>query len=166
MTGPQDRPIWCDMTDFLFFWHGWEKQYRRAMQKFRTTASGSGFRRCVPCLCPQPFLAPCSSQRVLLCPLLPPLCRLLPWPPSPPCRNPSSTVSPGLQSPSSRPSLFGLLYLKKQPCLPLLINCLFSFLRLSQIFPIPIRIFPCPVVLVSSSLKLVEAVSGIPEGSP
>ena len=63
--------------DRLFFQADWEKQSRRGMQKFRTTASGPGFQRSILCPCPQPFLAAVSCC-ALLCSQLLSLCRFLP----------------------------------------------------------------------------------------
>lgn len=164
MTGPQDRPIWCGMTDFLFFQPGWEKQYRRGMQEFRTTVSGSGFWRSVFCLCSQPFLDLCSSQHVLLCPFLPSLCTLLPWP-----HHHFSSTHPLLSHPASSTLTPDLLYFvcsqKPASTSTLLINCFFYPSQLlSLFFPIPIQIVPSPAVLVSS-LKCTEGVSGTTKSS-
>ena len=106
MTGPQDRPIWCGMTDSVF--PAW---LRKTVQKGNEEIQHNSlwFR----------LSEECPMLRVLLCPFLPSLCRLLTGPPSPPCLKPSPATILGLHSPRPRPSLFHLLYLKNQPSLPL-----------------------------------------------
>lgn len=77
MTGPQDRPIWCGMTQFLFLQPGWEKQYRGGIvrKEFRMSVSGLGFQGSI--LCCMSHSAPSSHH-----------CRILLWPPSPLCLQP------------------------------------------------------------------------------
>lgn len=173
MTGPQDRPIWCGMTDFLFFQFGWEKTVQKRNVGIQNNCLW--FRLLKECPVPMfpafpwSLLLPACLCPHLLCPFLPLLCTLLPWP-----HHHFASTHSLLSHLASSPLHPDLLYFvcsvsktnqhfHSANKLPFYFF-FFPSQLLSLFFPIPIQILPSPTVSVSS-LKCTKGVSGTTKSS-